>query len=163
MPSLRIRRARPPRPAGAARRAAAAAPPADPSDERFCVTTAINYANGAPHMGHAYEAVSADVIARYHRAYGRDVLFQTGSDEHGQKIAEAAAAAGRAPIELCDAHVALFRALNAKTNVSNDVYNRTTSDTHKRACCELFARSKRAGTSTWTRTRGGTTCAKRRS
>ena len=126
-------------------RAAAAAPPADPSGERFCVTTAINYANGAPHMGHAYEAVSADVIARYHRAYGRDVLFQTGSDEHGQKIAEAAAAAGRAPIELCDAHVALFRALNAKTNVSNDVYNRTTSDTHKRACCELFARSKKSG------------------
>ena len=109
------------------------------------MTTAINYANGAPHMGHAYEAVSADVIARYHRAYGRDVLFQTGSDEHGQKIAEAAAAAGRAPIELCDAHVALFRALNAKTNVSNDVYNRTTSDTHKRACCELFARSKKSG------------------
>ena len=65
-------------------RAAAAAPPADPSGERFCVTTAINYANGAPHMGHAYEAVSADVIARYHRAYGRDVLFQTGSDEHGE-------------------------------------------------------------------------------
>ena len=126
-------------------RAAAAAPPADPSGERFCVTTAINYANGAPHMGHAYEAVSADVIARYHRAYGRDVLFQTGSDEHGQKIAEAAAAAGRAPIDLCDAHVALFRALNAKTNVSNDVYNRTTSDTHKRACCELFARSKKSG------------------
>ena len=126
-------------------RAAAAAPPADPSGERFCVTTAINYANGAPHMGHAYEAVSADVIARYHRAYGRDVLFQTGSDEHGQKIAEAAAAAGRAPIDLCDAHVALFRALNAKTNVSNDVYNRTTSDAHKRACCELFARSKKSG------------------
>ena len=126
-------------------RAAAAAPPADPTGERFCVTTAINYANGAPHMGHAYEAVSADVIARYHRAYGRDVLFQTGSDEHGQKIAEAAAAAGRAPIDLCDAHVALFRALNAKTNVSNDVYNRTTSDTHKRACCELFARSKKSG------------------
>ena len=111
----------------------------------FVHWTAINYANGAPHMGHAYEAVSADVIARYHRAYGRDVLFQTGSDEHGQKIAEAAAAAGRAPIELCDAHVALFRALNAKTNVSNDVYNRTTSDTHKRACCELFARSKKSG------------------
>ena len=73
------------------------------------------------------------------------MLFQTGSDEHGQKIAEAAEAAGRASIELCDAHVALFRALNAKTNVSNDVYNRTTSDTHKRACCELFARSKKSG------------------
>jgi methionyl-tRNA synthetase len=51
----------------------AAAAPADPSGERFCVTTAINYANGLPHMGHAYEAVSADAIARYHRAYGRQV------------------------------------------------------------------------------------------
>jgi methionyl-tRNA synthetase len=50
-----------------------AAAPADPSSERFCVTTAINYANGLPHMGHAYEAVSADAIARYHRAYGRQV------------------------------------------------------------------------------------------
>ena len=131
--------------AALALRATSASPPADPSAETFCVTTAINYANGAPHMGHAYEAVSADVIARYHRAYGRDVLFQTGSDEHGQKIADAAAAAGREPVDLCDAHVALFRALNAKIRVSNDVYNRTTSETHKRACRELFARSKRAG------------------
>ena len=131
--------------AALALRATSASPPADPSAETFCVTTAINYANGAPHMGHAYEAVSADVIARYHRAYGRDVLFQTGSDEHGQKIADAAAAAGREPVDLCDAHVALFRALNAKIRVSNDVYNRTTSETHKKACCELFSRSKKAG------------------
>jgi methionyl-tRNA synthetase len=120
-------------------------PPTDPSKEKFCVTTAINYANGAPHMGHAYEAVSSDVIARYHRLYGRDVLFQTGSDEHGQKIAEAAAAAGCKPIDLCDKHVALFQALNAKINVSNDVYNRTTSDVHKAACCALFERSKKNG------------------
>ena len=126
-------------------RALSSAPPTDPSKERFCVTTAINYANGAPHMGHAYEAVSSDVIARYHRAYGRDVLFQTGSDEHGQKIAEAAAAAGCAPIDLCDKHVSLFRALNARINVSNDVYNRTTSDAHKAACRELFERSRRNG------------------
>mmetsp|Transcript_13108 Transcript_13108/g.55858 ORF Transcript_13108/g.55858 Transcript_13108/m.55858 type:complete len:393 (+) Transcript_13108:114-1292(+) len=84
-------------------RSLSSAPPTDPSKEKFCVTTAINYANGAPHMGHAYEAVSSDVIARYHRLYGRDVLFQTGSDEHGQKIAEAAAAAGH------EAHVAGLR------------------------------------------------------
>jgi hypothetical protein len=53
--------------------AAAVAPAQDPSAERVCITTAINYANGAPHMGHAYEAISADVVARYHRAYGRQV------------------------------------------------------------------------------------------
>ena len=68
-------------------RSLSSAPPTDPSSEKFCVTTAINYATGAPHMGHAYEAVSSDVIARYHRLYGRDVLFQTVSDEHWQKIA----------------------------------------------------------------------------
>ena len=107
------------------------------------MTTAINYANGAPHMGHAYEAVSADVIARTTARTGGTCCSRRLGRARA-KIAEAAAA-GRAPIELCDAHVALFRALNAKTNVSNDVYNRTTSDTHKRACCELFARSKKSG------------------
>jgi len=119
--------------------------PSDPSAETFSITTAINYANGAPHMGHAYEAVGSDVLARYHRAYGRRVLFQTGSDEHGQKIAEAAEAAGVRPIELCDRYVAAFQTLNAKIAVSNDVYNRTTSDAHKTACRELFERSRRAG------------------
>ena len=77
-------------------------PPADPSKDAFSLTTAINYANGAPHMGHAYEGLSADVIARYHRAYGRPTLFQTGADEHGQKISDAAAAVECKPIELCD-------------------------------------------------------------
>ena len=120
-------------------------PPKDPSGEKFCITTAINYANGNPHMGHAYEAVSTDVIARYHRAYGREVLFQTGSDEHGQKIAEAAETAGCAPIELCDKYVAAFQDLNARVKISNDVYNRTTSETHKAACRKLFELSKANG------------------
>ena len=83
---------------------------ADPAGERFCITTAINYANGLPHMGHAYEAVAADVLARYHRAYGRQVLFMTGADEHGQKIAETAALRGVEPIALCDEFVAKFQA-----------------------------------------------------
>ena len=78
--------------------------------QRFYITTAINYANGPPHMGHAYEGICADVIARYHRAYGREVFFLTGADEHGQKIADTAAAAGVQPIELCDKHVAMFKA-----------------------------------------------------
>lgn len=125
--------------------AMADAEPTDPSGEKFCITTAINYANGAPHMGHAYEAISADCVARYHRCYGRDVLFQTGSDEHGQKIAEAAETAGCAPIELCDKYVNAFQTLNAKTKVSNDVYNRTTSEKHKAACRKLFEMSKANG------------------
>ena len=142
-------------------RAAVTAVLSDPCDETFSITTAINYANGAPHMGHAYEAVSSDVIARYHRAYGRKVLFQTGSDEHGQKIAEAAEVAGCAPIDLCDKHVLLFQTLNEKIQISNDVYNRTTSDAHKKACAALLRGPRTPGTFTWTRTRGGTTCAKR--
>jgi tRNA synthetases class I (M) len=77
---------------------------------RFCITTAINYANGLPHMGHAYEAISADVLARYHRAFGRQVLFMTGADEHGQKIAETAALRGVAPLALCDEYVSKFQA-----------------------------------------------------
>ena len=55
-------------------------------NERFYITTAINYTNGIPHIGHAYEAVTTDVIARYHRIYGRKVFFLTGTDEHGQKV-----------------------------------------------------------------------------
>jgi len=118
---------------------------ADPTEERFSITTAINYANGAPHMGHAYESVSTDVLARYHRAFGRRVLFQTGSDEHGQKIAEAAEEKGMAPLAFVDGHVKAFQDLNARLDVSNDVYNRTTSEVHKKACAELFRRSRDNG------------------
>jgi methionyl-tRNA synthetase len=57
----------------------------------FYISTAINYTNGSPHFGHAYEAISADVFARYHRLLGEDVFFTTGTDEHGQKVAESAA------------------------------------------------------------------------
>lgn len=120
-------------------------PAKDPSKDTFSLTTAINYANGAPHMGHAYEGLSADVIARYHRAYGRPTLFQTGADEHGQKISDAAAAAECKPIELCDKHVQMFQELNKMLRVENDVYNRTTSEKHKQCCRELFERSQKNG------------------
>ena len=120
-------------------------PPADPSKDAFSLTTAINYANGAPHMGHAYEGLSADVIARYHRAYGRPTLFQTGADEHGQKISDAAAAVECKPIELCDKHVKMFQDLNKTLRIENDVYNRTTSEKHKQCCRELFERSEKNG------------------
>lgn len=70
--------------------------------EKYYITTAINYVNGQPHMGHAYESITSDVIARYHRVCGRDVLFVTGSDEHGQKIADTAEAQGETPQGLVD-------------------------------------------------------------
>lgn len=107
-------------------------PGSDKSPEgKYYITTAINYANGWPHIGHAYEAMTADVFARYHRMLGQDVHYLTGSDEHGQKIADAAAAENLKPIDICDRYSSGFQALNQRLNVSNDDYIRTTMDKHK--------------------------------
>ena len=76
--------------------------------ERFYITTAIAYPNGQPHIGHAYEAIATDVIARFQRADGRDVRFLTGTDEHGLKMAQTARAEGRTPRDLCRRNVRLF-------------------------------------------------------
>lgn len=101
------------------------------TESKFYITTAINYTNGSPHFGHCYEAVVADCLARYHRFSGKEVFFLTGSDEHGQKIADTATAQSLEPIELCDKYVQEFQSLNAKMNVSNDFYIRTTSEKHE--------------------------------
>jgi hypothetical protein len=69
---------------------------------KYYITTAISYSNGMPHIGHAYESLSMDVIARWHRMYGRRVFAMTGTDEHGQKIANGAEAQGLQPIDICD-------------------------------------------------------------
>ena len=121
--------------------------PAKPLPElgQFYITTAINYANGPPHMGHAYEAVAADVIARYHRAYGRDVYFLTGADEHGQKIADTAAAQGVKPIELVDRCVAQFKHLDWTLGCEFNGYVRTTSEDHKKLCRRLWQKCEKAG------------------
>ena len=75
---------------------------------KYYVTTAISYTNGMPHLGHAYEAISADVLARWNRIYGRKVFSMTGTDEHGQKIAATAEKLGVQPIDICDKYVFLF-------------------------------------------------------
>ena len=111
----------------------------------FYITTAINYANGAPHMGHAYEAVAADVIARYHRGYGREVFFLTGADEHGQKIADTAAAQGLKPIELVDRSVSQFKHLDWTLGCDFSFYGRTTSDKHKHLCRQLWQKCAENG------------------
>ncbi|OQR84558.1 methionyl-tRNA synthetase [Achlya hypogyna] len=113
--------------------------------ESFYITTAIHYSNGMPHIGHAYENVTADVIARYHRTYGRDVRFLTGTDEHGQKIAQTAEAQGMTPIQLCDKYSGLFQQLTKDLNMSNDDFIRTTSDRHKKFCQYIFARAQANG------------------
>ena len=96
----------------------------------FYITTAIDYANGKPHLGHAYEKVLTDVVARFRRLMGDEVYFLTGLDEHGQKVQQSALARGIEPIELCDEAAEDFKSLCANLNVSNDDYIRTTEERH---------------------------------
>jgi len=99
--------------------------------KRFYVTTAIDYVNGAPHVGHAYEKVVADVIARARRALGEEVFFLTGLDEHGQKVQQVAVAEGKSPQVYCDELAASWRQFAAKLGLSNDDFVRTTDPRHK--------------------------------
>ena len=105
---------------------------------RFYVTTPIYYVNGAPHIGHAYTSIAADVLARWMRLDGHDVFFLTGTDEHGQKVAKAAADAGQDPQHFVDGLAAEFRDMTARMNVSNDDFIRTTEERHKRGCARLW-------------------------
>jgi len=97
----------------------------------FYITTAIDYANGKPHLGHAYEKVLTDVVARFRRLMGDEVYFLTGLDEHGQKVQQSASARGITPIELCDEAAVAFKGLCADLDISNDDFIRTTEDRHK--------------------------------
>lgn len=105
---------------------------------RFFITTPIYYVNDVPHIGHAYTTVAADVMARYHRMKGEDVLFSTGTDEHGQKIQRAAANKGMTPKELADKTVENFKALWQKLNISNDDFVRTTEERHHKTVQTIF-------------------------
>jgi len=98
--------------------------------ERFYVTTPIYYPNDVPHIGHAYTTVAADVSARYHRMKGEDVFFLTGTDEHGQKILEAAQARGLDAKSYVDGMIPAWRDLWTRLDVSNDDFIRTTEDRH---------------------------------
>lgn len=106
--------------------------------EPFYLTTAINYPNGRPHIGHAYEAIAADVIARFQRWMGRDVRFQTGTDEHGLKMARKAEEQGRTPLELADEMSGYFRAMDEALDISFDRFIRTVEPEHHRASQALW-------------------------
>jgi len=99
--------------------------------KRFYLTTAIDYLNGVPHLGHAYEKIVTDVIARARRSLGQEVFFLTGLDEHGQKVQQAAQAEGKEPQAYCDELAAVWKAFAAKLNLTNDDFIRTTEPRHK--------------------------------
>jgi methionyl-tRNA synthetase len=102
------------------------------SDPRFYITTPIYYVNDRPHIGHAYTTVLADVLARYHRLLGEDTFFLTGTDEHGQKVEQAARDAGITPQEHVDRTVVPFKELWARLGIAHDHFIRTTDAEHKR-------------------------------
>ena len=113
--------------------------------EPFYITTAISYPNGKPHIGHAYEAIAADVIARFQRQMGRDVRFQTGTDEHGLKMAQKARELGVTPAQLSDEMSQYFIDMCDTLNVSYDVFLRTTEPRHHLASQELWRRMEANG------------------
>jgi methionyl-tRNA synthetase len=106
----------------------------------FYITTAISYVNGAPHLGHAYEAIATDVIARHMRQRDLDVFFLTGTDEHGEPVADAAQAEGTTPQALADANAARFKAMTRQLDISNDFFIRTTDEEHGRLVQEVLQR-----------------------
>ena len=113
--------------------------------EPFYITTAISYPNGPPHIGHAYEAIAADVIARFQRAQGRDVRFQTGTDEHGLKMAQAARADGIEPRVFADRMSLLFQKMCDTLNVSYDLFIRTSQPDHYRASQTIWKAMEERG------------------
>jgi methionyl-tRNA synthetase len=111
----------------------------------FYITTAISYPNGPPHIGHAYEAIAADVIARFHRAKGRDVRFQTGTDEHGLKMAQAARAEGVEPRAFANKMSRLFQEMCDTLDVSYDNFIRTSEPAHYAASRAIWRAMEEKG------------------
>jgi methionyl-tRNA synthetase len=112
---------------------------------RYYLTTAISYPNGAPHIGHAYEAIASDAIARFLRLDGHDVFFMTGVDEHGLKMTQTAAKEGISPRELCEKNSPRFRAMCDRLNVSYDRFIRTTEPAHYAASQAIWMKMQEAG------------------
>ena len=108
--------------------------------ESFYITTAIDYANGAPHLGHAYEKVLADVLARHARMSGRKVHFLTGLDEHGQKVQQTALKRGVTPQQLVDEVAVGFREMLSELGISHDDYIRTTEPRHRKVVQEFLSK-----------------------
>jgi methionyl-tRNA synthetase len=109
-----------------------------PAKTPYYITTAISYPNGPPHIGHAYEVIATDAIARFKRLDGYDVYFLTGTDEHGQKIQQTATREGTTPRELVDRNVKQFQAMVERLNCSNDDFIRTTQERHHKSSIGIW-------------------------
>ncbi|MGJ4956504.1 methionine--tRNA ligase [Bradyrhizobium sp. HKCCYLRH2015] len=120
-----------------------AAPPVDKNT--FYVTTAIAYPNGNPHIGHAYEAIATDAIARFARLDGKDVFFLTGTDEHGLKMVQTAQNEGLTPSELATRNAGRFREMDERLNVSFDRFIRTTEPAHHNSVQAIWTRMRENG------------------
>jgi methionyl-tRNA synthetase len=118
---------------------------ANATTNSFYITTAISYPNGVPHIGHAYEAIATDALARFQRLDGRDVFFLTGTDEHGQKMIQTAQKEGLTPAELATRNAARFRAMDEALNISFDRFIRTSEPAHHRSSQAIWQRMVEAG------------------
>ncbi len=105
---------------------------------KYYVTTAIPYVNATPHIGNAMDFLYADILARYHRQQGDEVLFATGADEHGLKIAERAEKDGVTPQQLVDSLAPAWQDFLKKAGISNDLFIRTTSPEHKKRVEQIW-------------------------
>jgi len=113
--------------------------------EKYYITTAIDYVNAKPHIGHAYEKIAADVLARFYRLKGCDVFFLTGLDEHGSKVEKAAKQANLEPQKFCDQMAEEFKTAWKSLNISYDYFIRTTEKRHYKASQEIFSRLQAKG------------------
>jgi methionyl-tRNA synthetase len=111
----------------------------------FYITTAIAYPNGAPHIGHAYEAIATDALARFQRLDGRDVFFLTGTDEHGLKMIQTAEAEKLSPMEVATRNAQRFKEMDERLNISFDRFIRTTEEQHHRSSQEIWRRMAASG------------------
>jgi methionyl-tRNA synthetase len=118
---------------------------ANASNNTYYITTAIAYPNGVPHVGHAYEAIATDALARFQKLDGKDVFFLTGTDEHGQKMVQTAARENMTPAELATRNAARFKEMDGVFNISYDRFIRTSEEAHHRSTQELWKRMQANG------------------
>jgi methionyl-tRNA synthetase len=116
-----------------------------PGEDRFYITAAIDYVNGSPHLGHAYEKAGCDVLARHHRLRGREVRFTVGTDEHSQSVERAAAEQGLTPADYATQQAEIFRRFFDSLGITYTAMVRTSSDANVRTSLHLWNRLADAG------------------